>query len=262
MTRRLILSATLGDARMNDPVWAGAMLAQAETAGLDFVVLGDPVDLRFDPLVLAAWAAPRVSRMGIVAAVPAALSHPFHVARALSAIDFLCDGQSGWMPVPGATPPGLAEDMVAAARSLWDGWDADTLVIDQASGVYLDPAKVRASNHSGPHFTVAGPVNAMRPPQGHPLLVVDGDRAVAVADIDVALVGIAAAPQARLRLANVAPGELAGIAARFEAGTIDGAHCLLGDGEADLCRIAEFAAGLARDPAPGGTLRARLGIAA
>ena len=68
----------------------------------------------------------------------------------------------------------MAEDMVAAARSLWDGWGADTLIIDKASGRYLDSSKVRASNYAGPFFHVAGPLNAMRPPQGHPLLVVDG----------------------------------------------------------------------------------------
>lgn len=164
-------TATVCDPAMNDPGFAAEVLARAEAAGLDLLVLGREGALPFDALVLAAWAAPRVSRMGIVACVPASTSHPFHVARALSAIDFLSAGLSGWAPVAAGAANGQAEDMVRAAQALWDGWRADTLIIDKASGRYLDAAKVKVPNYKGPFFEVAGPVNAMRPPQGHPLLV-------------------------------------------------------------------------------------------
>jgi alkanesulfonate monooxygenase SsuD/methylene tetrahydromethanopterin reductase-like flavin-dependent oxidoreductase (luciferase family) len=166
-----VFSASVCDARMNDAGYAAEVIERAEAAGLDLLVLGREGALPFDALVLAAWAAPRVTTVGVVACVPASLSHPFHVARALSAIDFLCGGLSGWAPVAAGAPAGQAEDMVRAAQALWDGWGADTLLIDKASGVYLDPAKVRVPNYKGPFFDVAGPVNAMRPPQGHPLLV-------------------------------------------------------------------------------------------
>jgi alkanesulfonate monooxygenase SsuD/methylene tetrahydromethanopterin reductase-like flavin-dependent oxidoreductase (luciferase family) len=168
---KAVLSAAVCDSRMNDAGFAGEVLTRAEAAGLDLLVLGREGALPFDALVIAAWAAPRVSALGIIACVPASLSHPFHVARALSAIDFLSAGLSGWAPVAAGAPAGMAEDLVRAAQALWDGWGADTLIIDKASGYYLDSSKVRVPNYKGPFFNVAGPVNAMRPPQGHPLLV-------------------------------------------------------------------------------------------
>jgi alkanesulfonate monooxygenase SsuD/methylene tetrahydromethanopterin reductase-like flavin-dependent oxidoreductase (luciferase family) len=226
----MIVAATISDARLNDPVWAADRLEQAEAAGIDLLILGGPENLKFDPLVLAAWAAPRTRRMHIVATVPASLSHPFHVARALSAIDFLCEGRSGWCPVPAGAPHGMAEDMVAAARSLWDGWGEDTLIIDKASGRYLDSSKVRASNYAGPFFRVAGPLNAMRPPQGHPLLVVDGAFPLALEGADIALVGPDESANAKKVLAKIGLGEAAPEGA-------DGVHYTLADPEHDLAHI-------------------------
>jgi alkanesulfonate monooxygenase SsuD/methylene tetrahydromethanopterin reductase-like flavin-dependent oxidoreductase (luciferase family) len=223
----MIVAVTICDPRLGDPIWAAARLAQAEAAGVDLLILGSPELIPFDPLVLAAWAAPRCSRMSIVATVPASLSHPFHVARALSAIDFLCDGRSGWCPVPAGAPQGMAEDLVAAARSLWDGWGEDTLIIDKASGRYLDSSKVRASNYQGPFFKVAGPVNAMRPPQGQPLLVVDGACPLALAGADVALVGPGETARAKRVLAKIGLGDAA-------PDGFDGAHYALSDPERDL----------------------------
>ena len=226
----MIIAATICDARLNDPVWAAARLEEAEAAGIDLLILDSPDHLNFDALVFAAWAAPRTSRMGIVATVPTSRSHPFHVARALSAIDFLSAGRSGWQPIPAGSPQGMAEDMVAAACSLWDGWGADTLIIDKASGRYLDSSKVRPSNYEGPFFSVAGPVNAMRPPQGHPLLVVDGAFPLAVDDADIALLGPGEAAKAKKMLAKISLGETAPEGAY-------GVHYNLSDPERDLARI-------------------------
>jgi alkanesulfonate monooxygenase SsuD/methylene tetrahydromethanopterin reductase-like flavin-dependent oxidoreductase (luciferase family) len=226
----MIVAATIADPRLGDPQWAAARLAQAEAAGIDLLILGAPDDLAFDPLVLAAWAAPRTSRMHIVATVPASLSHPFHVARALSAIDFLCEGRSGWCPVPAGAPSGMAEDMVAAARSLWDGWGPDTLIIDKASGRYLDSSKVRSSNYAGPFFNIAGPVNAMRPPQGHPLLVVDGASGLALDDADIAMLGPGETARAKRVLAKIGQGEAM-------PDGFDGVHFTLTDPERDLAGI-------------------------
>jgi len=229
----MIVAATISDTRLNDPVWAAARLNEAEDAGIDLLILGGPDDLIFDPLVLAAWAAPRTRRMHIVATVPASRSHPFHVARALSAIDFLSAGRSGWCPVPAGAPQGMAEDMVAAACSLWDGWDADTLIIDKASGRYLDSSKVRPSNYEGPFFRVAGPVNAMRPPQGRPLLVVDGAVPLAVDDADIALLGPGESAKAKKMLAKIGIGDTAPKGA-------DGVHYTLTDPEHQLAQISRM----------------------
>jgi alkanesulfonate monooxygenase SsuD/methylene tetrahydromethanopterin reductase-like flavin-dependent oxidoreductase (luciferase family) len=266
MTRPFILSVSISGTAFDDPARADALLKQAEAAGVDILVLGRVDDLPFDPLVLAAWAAPRTECIGLIATVPAALSHPFHVARALSAIDFLCAGRSGWSPVAGGAPPktpaGMAEDMVGAARSLWDGWDADTLIIDKASGRYLDTTKVRDSNYDGPFFKVRGPVNAMRPPQGHPLLVIDAAAGLALDAADIALVADGESrPAASRYLVKASPtADPAHLSGQFAAGAIDGVHFALDDPEAGIFAIAERFAPLAGGRSTDGTLRDRLGL--
>ncbi|WP_165321573.1 LLM class flavin-dependent oxidoreductase [Rhizorhabdus phycosphaerae] len=261
MSRAFLLSVSTGDPRLNDPLWARSVLSAAEQAGIDLFVMGRPDARPFDAQVILGWAAAATSRIGIVAAVPAATSHPFHVARALSAVDFLSDGRSGWLPLSGDSPDGMAEDMVAAVRGLWDGWDPDTLIIDKASGRYLDASRVRSTNHEGPFFKVAGPVNAMRPPQGHILLVIDGADPVGAADADIALVSEGQVLPARRRLLKTSVDSDPGATAeRFFRGEIDGAHFELNDAMADIALIAERFGPLV-DAREGKTLRQRLGLA-
>jgi FMN-dependent oxidoreductase (nitrilotriacetate monooxygenase family) len=62
-------------------------------------------------------------------------------------------------------------------------------VRDQASGIFFDPAKLHVLNHKGEHFSVRGPINIPRTPQGHPVIVQAGaseqgqEMAAATADV-------------------------------------------------------------------------------
>lgn len=263
MTRPFILSASVAEASFAVPDHGLAVLRAAEDAGLDLLVMGRAGERPFDAQVLLAWAAPVTSRLGLVATVPATNAHPFHVARALSAIDFLSNGRTGWSVIPEGAPAGMAEDMVGAARALWDGWGSETLILDKASGRYLDASKVHASNYEGPFFKVAGPVNAMRPPLGHPVLVVDGEEPIAIADADIALfVDGVEPPAATKRLLKVAvDADPAALRARFDAGEIDGVHFTLTDGAAQLAAIgARFGSLVTAHADAGADLRQRLGL--
>lgn len=263
MTRPFLLSASVSEAVFATPQTCAAVLAAAEAAGLDLLVMGRAGDRPFDAQVLLSWAAPLTARVGLVATVPASNAHPFHVARALSAIDFLSAGRTGWSVIPEGAPEGMAEDMVGAARALWDGWGSDTLILDKANKRYLDASKVKASHYQGPFFKVAGPVNAMRPPLGHPLLVVDEAAPIAVADADIVLLESAqttlAATKRLLKVA--ADAEPEALAALFEDGTIDGIHFTLTDALAELPAIGtRFAALVADRKEVAGNLRQRLGL--
>jgi alkanesulfonate monooxygenase len=57
---------------------------------------------------------------------------------------------------------------------LWDCWEDDAFVRDQASGVFFDPSKMHVLNHKGEHFSVRGPINIPRTPQGYPVVVQAG----------------------------------------------------------------------------------------
>jgi alkanesulfonate monooxygenase SsuD/methylene tetrahydromethanopterin reductase-like flavin-dependent oxidoreductase (luciferase family) len=188
--KALLVSLAL-DGGCVDLAGMAALAARIEAAPIDMIVIGS-ASPGLDPLVVAGWLAPRLSRAGLVAVLPALHTEPFHAARALSALDILSGGRAGWAPTTlGHTeqaarigPLALtgegdvgpkALDFMAATRALWDTWDGGALIIDKASGVYLDPGRVGRANYRGAYFQVMGPLNAARPLQGYPVLVQSDD---------------------------------------------------------------------------------------
>ena len=65
-------------------------------------------------------------------------------------------------------------EFVDVVRGLWDSWDDGAIVADKATGVYLDKSKVRPLDHKGRFYSVKGPLNIERSPQGHPVIIQAG----------------------------------------------------------------------------------------
>ena len=63
-----------------------------------------------------------------------------------------------------------AREFVEVCRGLWDSWDDDAFVRDRSSALYFDPRKLHYLRHEGRFFSVRGPLNVARPPQGYPVL--------------------------------------------------------------------------------------------
>jgi FMN-dependent oxidoreductase (nitrilotriacetate monooxygenase family) len=146
---------------------------------------------KHDPTALAAVLTQVTRHIGIVATVATSESTPFHVARMMSTLDHLSHGRIGWNVVTGSndraaqnfgserqqphdTRYDMADEFVEVVRKLWDSWDADAVVMDEESGVYVDHGRVRAIGHRGKHYASRGPLNTLRSPQGHPVLVQAG----------------------------------------------------------------------------------------
>ena len=180
----------------------------AERGKLDMVFLADAVGVReydeppgalcrfsnssrFEPLTLLSALSMVTQRIGLVATLSTTYSEPFHVARQFASLDHLSGGRAGWNVVTSVTPMeaqnfhyettpdydkryGRAAEFVEVVRGLWDCWDDDALVRDKASGVFFDPAKMRVLNHKGEYFSVRGPINIPRTPQGYPVIVQAG----------------------------------------------------------------------------------------
>jgi alkanesulfonate monooxygenase len=180
----------------------------AERGKLDMVFLADAVGIReydeppgalcrfsnssrFEPLTLLSALSMVTNRIGLVATLSTTYSEPFHVARQFASLDHLSGGRAGWNVVTSVTPMeaqnfnyettpdydkryGRAAEFVEVVRGLWDCWDDDAFVRDKASGVFFDPTKMRVLDHKGPHFSVRGPINIPRTPQGHPVIVQAG----------------------------------------------------------------------------------------
>lgn len=142
--------------------------------------------LRPEPVTVAAALSQVSDHVGLIATLNTTFQPPYTVARQLAMLDHISNGRAGWNIVTGhlGTEPanyGLegmmqhhhryerAEEFVDVVTGLWDSWEEDSFVHDQVSGQFLNPEKLHRLNHSGKYFSVAGPLNISRSPQGHPV---------------------------------------------------------------------------------------------
>src|SRR5204863_367047 len=88
---------------------------------------------------------------------------------------------------------------INVTRGLWDCWRDDAVVADLKTGKYFDESQVKPLNHQGPHFSVKGPLNTGRCPQGQPLVLQAGasekGQNLAARTADAGLSGSYAAPR-------------------------------------------------------------------
>jgi FMN-dependent oxidoreductase (nitrilotriacetate monooxygenase family) len=68
----------------------------------------------------------------------------------------------------------MAADFTNAVLKLWDSWEDGALVGDPITGVWADTGRIHAVNHVGPYYSVTGPLQVPRSPQGRPVLVQAG----------------------------------------------------------------------------------------
>ena len=131
----------------------------------------------------------RTQRIGVVAGWTVDFSEPFHVARVLATLDHLSYGRSGWLVQmfgTDALTPRIgrslgtetlsdycerAHEFIDAVQKLWDSWEDEAFAVDKPSGMFVDPDRVHLVDHHGRYFTIRGPLNVPRPPQGHPVLM-------------------------------------------------------------------------------------------
>ncbi|WP_241665589.1 LLM class flavin-dependent oxidoreductase [Teichococcus oryzae] len=141
----------------------------------------------FEPVTLLSALAMVTRRIGLVATATTTYDEPFHVARRFASLDHISGGRAGWNLVTTSNPDDAlnfnhsehvardkrydrAAEFAKVVKGLWDSWDDDAFPQDKASGTFLHPEKVHVLNHQGTHFQVRGPLNAPRPPQGHPVI--------------------------------------------------------------------------------------------
>jgi FMN-dependent oxidoreductase (nitrilotriacetate monooxygenase family) len=149
---------------------------------------------RFEPLTLIAALGAVTTHIGLGATVSTSFNEPFHVARALASVDHISGGRSAWNVVTSNTEKSalnfsrerlnehdlrydIANEFVDVVRGLWDTWEENAIVAEKSTGEFLDRSKVRELNHKGRFFSVRGPLNIERPPQGHPLIIQAGGSA-------------------------------------------------------------------------------------
>ncbi len=145
----------------------------------------------FEPVTLFAALSQHTSHIGFVATATTSFEEPFAIARKFASLDHLSGGRAAWNLVTTQytedaknfsheehlgrdTRYAKARESLDVVRSLWDSWAADAFVQDKATGRYLDPARVRLTEHKGAFFQVKGPLNVARTPQGQPVVFMAG----------------------------------------------------------------------------------------
>jgi FMN-dependent oxidoreductase (nitrilotriacetate monooxygenase family) len=181
---------------------------KAEAAKLDMIFFADGNGIRADdnppgslshdvrnvelePQTLLAAIGSHTRHIGLVATASTTYNEPFHVARKYSSIDHISGGRAGWNVVTSwaeheawnfnrethldyETRYERAAEFVEVVKKLWDSWEDDAFIRDKQSGLFYDPAKLHTPMHKGAHFSVRGPLNSARTPQGRPIIVQAG----------------------------------------------------------------------------------------
>jgi alkanesulfonate monooxygenase SsuD/methylene tetrahydromethanopterin reductase-like flavin-dependent oxidoreductase (luciferase family) len=161
----------------------------------------DQVRGRLDAVLIASLIGPVTTHIGLVPTAVTTHTEPFHLASALATLDYVSRGRAGWRPQVSARPSEAAHvgrrelpdvdvtgqrdpataalveelfdeaaDAVEVVRRLWDSWEDDAIIKDQATGRYIDRDKLHYVDFEGRFFSVKGPSIVPRPPQGQPLV--------------------------------------------------------------------------------------------
>jgi FMN-dependent oxidoreductase (nitrilotriacetate monooxygenase family) len=164
-----------------------------------------------DPMLVIPAMAAVTKHLGFVATFSTTYEPPFAFARRASTLDHLTKGRFGWNVVTSYLPNaarnfGLADELSHAERydraheyldvlyKLWEGsWDDGAVVRDREGRVYTDPQHVRAIDHVGEYFRVAGPHLSEPSPQRTPVIYQAGSsetgRAFAAKHAEAVFVG-------------------------------------------------------------------------
>jgi FMN-dependent oxidoreductase (nitrilotriacetate monooxygenase family) len=182
--------------------WYIARAKEAEAAKFDLVFIVDSQFItenspnhylsRLEPLTLLSAVAVHTTNIGLVGTLTTSYNEPFNIARRLYSLDHISAGRAGWNVVTSGdagtagnysrdehydypTRYGRALEHVRVVQGVWDSYEADAFPRDKESGVFFDPAKQHALGHKGEYFSVVGPLNLERSPQGQPVIFQAGD---------------------------------------------------------------------------------------
>ncbi|HTQ84411.1 MAG TPA: LLM class flavin-dependent oxidoreductase [Pseudolabrys sp.] len=247
----------------------------AERAKFDLVFFADALNtgpkvhpsvmVRLEPLTLLAALAMKTTHIGLAATASTTYSDPYNLARAFASIDHLSGGRAGWNVVTGAFPEAagnfghashpphdlryaIATEFVQVAKGLWDSWEDGAIVMNRATGQFADIAKMHELNHKGQFFSVKGPLNISRPPQGYPVIIQAGASETGK-DLAASIAEIVFAVQQDIEVAKAAARDLRARAEKFGRNPqhmkiMPGVCPIIGDSEADakakLRKLGEF----------------------
>lgn len=144
-----------------------------------------------EPTVTLAVMSAHTRHIGLIGTISSTFSHPFNIARRIASLEQASGGRSGinivtsgdkvsaWNfglsgPVSHSERYERADEFTRVIKALWNSWEHDALIGDKVSGRFLDPGKIHALDFTGRYFSVKGPLNVPRSPQGRPVIIQAG----------------------------------------------------------------------------------------
>ncbi|HEY0296063.1 MAG TPA: LLM class flavin-dependent oxidoreductase [Bordetella sp.] len=183
--------------------WIG-MAKTAEQAKLDFIFRADSPASRegdleaitrfpghiaeLEPLTIMSALAAVTKNIGLASTISTSFYEPYNVARLYASLDHISGGRAAWNVVTTSASiaaknfgkTGLedhaqryarANEFVDVVTGLWDSWDEDAFIRNRASGRFFDPSKRHVLDYKGEFYSVRGPLDVPRSPQGRPVIV-------------------------------------------------------------------------------------------
>jgi FMN-dependent oxidoreductase (nitrilotriacetate monooxygenase family) len=143
-----------------------------------------------DPLILLTALAAQVPDIGLVLTASSTYNSPYNLARRTQTLDIISGGRliinvvSSFNPNVAANfgseplPPrkeryARAIEFLDVAKALWASWDP-AREGDVPPERFWDSSSAQTIDHAGEYFTVKGPLNVPRGPQGHPVIAQAG----------------------------------------------------------------------------------------
>tara|TARA_B100000676_G_scaffold311609_1_gene382124 strand:- start:5063 stop:6268 length:1206 start_codon:yes stop_codon:yes gene_type:complete len=179
----------------------------AEDAKLDMLFVADQIAIvggdeltaiensskvnRFEPMTLLSALTSHTKNIGLAGTCATSYSEPYTVARMFASLDHLSGGRAAWNCVTGGQKEEAqnfnlerhavhgeryerANEFANVVIGLWDSFEEDALLYNKESGRFFDASKIHTLNHSGKYFSVRGPLNVSRSPQGRPVIIQAG----------------------------------------------------------------------------------------
>lgn len=187
--------------RVSDITLYQEIARRAEAAKLDALFFADAPVLdpnirysarhRLEPITTFAALAAATERIGFIATASTTYYDPYNLARLFASVDHISNGRVGWNIVTTSAEaaahnfgldhhPAHADryrqgaEFVDVVTKLWDSWEDDAIVADKESGLFAETDRIHAIDHKGEFYSVRGPLNLSRSPQGRPVYVQAG----------------------------------------------------------------------------------------
>jgi FMN-dependent oxidoreductase (nitrilotriacetate monooxygenase family) len=158
---------------------------------MDFYLKNAVMTPKFDPVMVTPFLIQATRHIGLAPTLTSTFYPPWLLARSLATLDHYSSGRIAWNIVTATSDAAaqnygldqqiehdlrydMADEYVECVSQLWDAWEPDAVVMDEASHTFIDPKKVKVVDFKGKYYKTRGPLNVPRSPQGRPVFIAPG----------------------------------------------------------------------------------------